>query len=418
MAAPTASRDRITRIHVTGFRSLADVTLDLDGLTVLIGDNGSGKSSLIEVFETLRYFTEPGANLREYAQRHWQPARHGIATFRIEVHVRDSSQDEPDLTYSIDVGTQHGMLGVAAESFDIAAHGKHGMRSPIQRRGENATAFNARFGLPMSLEVDRHQALLTNLVNQPRAKTAISDQQRAIDRLGTALRNIEVHVPFESMAAWAARRTGRRSAMRESNILQPAQQLELLAANLGNAYHSLKNDHGSAHWTETLEYVRLGLGDDIDDISASADAAGGQHAISVHFKSVGRLPAMALSDGTLAYLAFVALLRMPSSRSVLAFDEPELHLHPGLLVRVLSMFETIAESCPVVLATHSDRLLDALQDPAKSVVLCDLDQKRAARLLRPDKAMLTKWLTKYRGFGDIRSTGLQDAVIRRHGADQ
>lgn len=29
--------DRISRIRVRGFRCLADVTLDLDGLTVLIG---------------------------------------------------------------------------------------------------------------------------------------------------------------------------------------------------------------------------------------------------------------------------------------------------------------------------------------------------------------------------------------------
>jgi predicted ATPase len=65
----------------------------------------------------------------------------------------------------------------------------------------------------------------------------------------------------------------------------------------------------------------------------------------------------------------------------------------------------------VVLATHSDRLLDAVQDPAKSIVICELDSKRATRLVRPDPTVLAKWLDDYRGFGDIRSTGLQDAVL-------
>jgi len=46
--------DRITEVHVAGMRTLADVKLRLDGLTVLIGDNGSGKSSLIEACEILR----------------------------------------------------------------------------------------------------------------------------------------------------------------------------------------------------------------------------------------------------------------------------------------------------------------------------------------------------------------------------
>lgn len=48
------SQDSIIRISVKGLRTLADVTLDLRGLTVLIGDNGTGKSSLIEACELLR----------------------------------------------------------------------------------------------------------------------------------------------------------------------------------------------------------------------------------------------------------------------------------------------------------------------------------------------------------------------------
>ena len=45
MQANTEPRDRLTRIHIRGFRSLENVTLDLRGLTVLIADNGSGKST-------------------------------------------------------------------------------------------------------------------------------------------------------------------------------------------------------------------------------------------------------------------------------------------------------------------------------------------------------------------------------------
>jgi predicted ATPase len=40
-------------------RSLADVRLALGGLTVLIGENGAGKSSLVEAFELLRKAATP-----------------------------------------------------------------------------------------------------------------------------------------------------------------------------------------------------------------------------------------------------------------------------------------------------------------------------------------------------------------------
>jgi hypothetical protein len=83
---------------------------------------------------------------------------------------------------------------------------------------------------------------------------------------------------------------------------------------------------------------------------------------------------------------------MPSERSLLAFDEPELHLHPALLTRVVSMFERISKKCPVIVTTHSDRFLDVLAASlSSSVVLCQLDDQRATQLLRPDPDMLQKW---------------------------
>ena len=52
------SSPRLVRFSVSGMRTLEDVRLDLDGLSVLIGENGSGKSSLIEALEILRLAAE------------------------------------------------------------------------------------------------------------------------------------------------------------------------------------------------------------------------------------------------------------------------------------------------------------------------------------------------------------------------
>ena len=41
------------RIHITGFRRLAHVDLELKPLNVVIGANGSGKTSLLDVFSLL-----------------------------------------------------------------------------------------------------------------------------------------------------------------------------------------------------------------------------------------------------------------------------------------------------------------------------------------------------------------------------
>ena len=80
-------------------------------------------------------------------------------------------------------------------------------------------------------------------------------------------------------------------------------------------------------------------------------------------------------------------------------------------MRVTWLLEELGRSCPVVISTHSDRLLDALADPAKSVVLCELDERRATRLYRPDAKALARWLSRYRGIGDLRAEGYGPHVM-------
>jgi predicted ATPase len=128
---------------------------------------------------------------------------------------------------------------------------------------------------------------------------------------------------------------------------------------------------------------------------------------------VGEIPAFAMSDGQLAYLALLGVLRLkrPVTPSLVAFDEPDLHLHPGLVRRLTSDLEIFGQQTSVVVATHSDALLDALSDPARSAVLCDLDERSATRCLRPDAEELQRWLESYRGLGELRSAGYEETIF-------
>ncbi|MCB9638687.1 MAG: AAA family ATPase [Myxococcales bacterium] len=48
----------LQQLHVEGFASLKDVTLELGPLTVLIGPNGSGKSNILRVLKMLESLRE------------------------------------------------------------------------------------------------------------------------------------------------------------------------------------------------------------------------------------------------------------------------------------------------------------------------------------------------------------------------
>lgn len=399
---PIERRDVISEVTVCGLRSIDAARLSLRGLTVLIGENGSGKSTLIEACELMRRMASP-AFLDEINSIHGGLRllqRHGAKETVLRVEV--SGADLP-LQYEVRLAAEGTGVAITSEELVIGRSEKGAPSVPVITRDRRKARVPSHS--PEALSVSDGLTLTSFGSNPP---------DPAFTRMIGALKAIEVHVPFEVTPAWVGRAHGRQSVLRGVSMIQAATSLERLGVNLANAFHALRSDGSEAHWRETMDYVRLGLGDRIESVNTRADVAGG--AIALWVKLRGRdeqIPAASLSEGTLAYLAFVALFRLPSKRSLLVFDEPELHLHPRLLTRVMGFFHSIAERVPVVLATHSRRLLDELQDPAGSAVLCELDEADTTRLRYPDRAALGEWLVDYEGLGRVLDAGYESEVMVR-----
>ncbi len=229
---------------------------------------------------------------------------------------------------------------------------------------------------------------------------------RAVARL---LAGIEVHLPFDSIASWAARTYQRPESLRVAGTLFPADRLTLRGTNLANTWSELRSRDAS-HWDHTMALVRLGLGDRVDSVVITPDAGGGNVYVALRFTDVTD-PVLAadLSDGQLSWLAFVAMVRLNPTRSLLAVDEPELHLHPHLLAGVITLLSRL--DVPVLLATHADRVLEMLDDPAEAVRVCALDDRGRATVSRVDPVELPKWLEHYGDFGRLRAAGYLSRVL-------
>src|SRR5262249_36657145 len=145
--------------------------------------------------------------------------------------------------------------------------------------------------------------------------------------------------------------------------------------NLPNAFAALRDRDD---WQDTLETIQLVVDEDILDVMTPVSPSGGLIGLAVKYRT-GTVPASALSDGTLSLLSLMAIIKLDGGqpqRSLLVLDEPDLHLHPSAMRHVVTLLERCAKRYPVVIATHSDQLLDCLADPARSTVLCDLDEHR------------------------------------------
>lgn len=400
VAAPLADAlPKLTQIRISGLRIVEDVTLDLQGLTVLVGDNGTGKSSIIEALELLRQsfteasFTQDVIDIKHGGLR--SLLRRGSDVLRLGCRFR-TGEDHVD--YDVEIARQGDRAVVAKRVERRYTDGN--FTTPVSVAAEPILE---TIEPPASAGISVGQAALMKLLGLSLERATpprISNLTRA------AIRDIDVHAPFETRPVWQQRELDVRSGPRVPHSAERASKLSRYGVNLVNAFLELRNRGGNT-WDRVIERCRLGIRDDLRNFSTEP-ARRGELELMVHFGHEAEpLPAEYLSEGQLAYLCMVALCELSSASSLLAFDEPEVHLHPGLIARVMLMLEELAQEVPVLLSTHSDRLLDCLSAPEKSVVLCELDDHGATRLRRPDPEELSRWLKDYRGYGSIRAGGYE-----------
>jgi len=396
--------DRITEVRIKGFKALSDISLKLDGLTVLIGDNGSGKSTILEALEIISK-----APNRNFMSDVISRLHGGIASLlrsketEFSISVTIESENDPKIEYTLGIGKEGDYARIVKEHLEVSPSPSDPEHFAfIYRTRNDCKVFDPGANGVVKFDPDPGETALSSFGK-------IS--QKAIQRVMDCLNSTRVFLPFDTRASWVTAEQNISSPLRTPVVIERTDALDRLGSNLPNCYQTL-NLGSKAAQEDILDRLRLGLGSDLVAIT-TPPAARGQIELHLKFKSLPQtIAASNLSDGQLNFLAFVALSELGKGNGLMCFDEPESHLHPALLVRQVWELEKMGKLSPVLVSTHSDRFLDALTDPAASVVLCELDEQRAVTLLRPDPQKLESWLERYRGIGQIRSEGYESHIFR------
>jgi predicted ATPase len=115
------------------------------------------------------------------------------------------------------------------------------------------------------------------------------------------------------------------------------------------------------------------------------------------------VPATRLSDGTLRFIALLAILLKAEDSPLICIEEPELGLHPDALAIIAELLVEASRRTQLVVTTHSDVLVSALTEHTDSVLVSDyLESGTEFRRLEASK--LAKWLEQYR-LGEIWRMG-------------
>lgn len=397
----------LKRIRLSGLLSFApdSPALDLQPLNVLIGPNGCGKSNLIEAIELLHAApTAFAAAIRDGGGVHewlWKGAKTSKpATIEAIVQGRTVI---PDLRYQLDFAASGQRLEVIDEVIE-----------ETQKRypAEPDVYFYYRF---------QHGRPVLNTVQYPTGPTTTPPpggwpRQRVPRQLQR-----ETLIPDESVLSqrkdpdlypevtWLGQEFARIQTFREWSFgryvalrqPQPAElPTDLLlpdARNLGLLLNELEHTNSSVEFNHLLtrflpRYQRF-----------STRIQGGTVQFYLHESGLhAPVPATRLSDGTIRFMAILAILLAPSPPPLICIEEPELGLHPDAVGLLADLIVGASQRTQLIVTTHSDALISELTPNADSVLVCEY--LKGTRVKRVDPTTLSDWLSRYR-LGEIWRVG-------------
>jgi len=143
---------------------------------------------------------------------------------------------------------------------------------------------------------------------------------------------------------------------------------------------------------ELIEYLKLFYE---DAVSLHATIKQGVVETSLEERYLkSTVPLRRLSDGTLRWLALLAVLLDPNPPPVICIEEPELGLHPDMIHELGKLLLTASRRMQIIVATHSEALIEAFSETPETVIVCEKIGGASAfrRLSKPE---LSTWLEQY-----------------------
>jgi predicted ATPase len=340
----------LRRIRVEGYRSIRSLDFELGQVTVIVGENGTGKSNLYRALSLLREAATGGLAPAIAREGGMKSVLWAGETQKNTARAVSLSVDLDDLRYALKLGlpgpTDPALAldpVVKEEAISVDIGGKHPVM--LQRKGPSVISRDAQ---------GEWQPYQNMLLMAETALGMLRDPKRfpELDRIQRALSGWRFHHAF---------RTDADSPIRQPQgaVCSPVLDADgsNLAAVLATVLH-LKDgaqDYARSEVAQAIEAAFPGA-------ALQFDEAAGRHTVALRTADFRRaFAAHEMSDGTLRYLCLVGALCSYRRPNFIALNEPEASLHTDLIGPLAKMILRTAEDTQMIVVTHSSALADRLE---------------------------------------------------------
>ncbi|RKU26902.1 ATPase [Candidatus Poribacteria bacterium] len=384
----------IEALCIKNYRALRDIELKhLKPLTVLLGANGSGKSTVFDVFAFLSECFTVGLHqawnkrggLKELRSRGCD----GPIEFELKYREKPKS---PIITYHLSIDENMEGPFVANEwlQWRVGRGGKH-VRFLDFERGTGTVIPGEKpdkSGTLIKDKLDDPSTLAVNMFGQSAQHPRISALRRFIS---------DWHLSYLST-----------DATRQTTDDGPQKRLSPTGDNLPNVIQYLQE-----RYPERLEKIISLLSDRVPRLE-SVDTElmmDGRRLLKIKDAPFEQpILAKFASDGTLKLLSYLILFHDRQPPQLIGIEEPENYLHPRLLTRLVGECLRVSISSQLIITTHSPRFVNELSADEVWVLFRNeqgfTEGKRASDMLGIEQLLdagvnLGKlWMEGYFEFGD------------------
>ncbi|MDY6783798.1 MAG: AAA family ATPase [Cyanobacteriota bacterium] len=365
---------KLEKISVKGFRRLQQLDLDMRNLVVMIGANGSGKTSFLDVLSTLA----ASARGQLYDTLQLKGGLNEILTRgkarELEIAVSMNVPDKQPLHYSLALAPQ----GLSYEIKKETLTQQSDLNAPepfkyIESSGSNIKYFSKDNKKLLSPNWE-HEYIETSLSQVPK-------MYREPENLRKSL---------ASCTYYGALDVSEKSPIRLPQAMRPAKLPGASGENLVSCLYDLRETDRDRF--EMVENIISAAFPDFERLNFPPAAAG---IISMTWTDKNFSQPIyihELSEGTLRFLWLVTLLQSKSLTTMTLIDEPEVSLHPELLRHLVYLIREASTHTQLIIATHSDRLIKFLEP--HEILICDIEEGEA-KMTWADTLNLDKWLEDY-----------------------
>jgi predicted ATPase len=364
---------KINRIRIGGFRRLLAVDLAIRPFMVMIGANGVGKTSLLDVFSLLSASASGNLNtaLSQFG---------GVASLL----TRGKSEE---LSFTVDMGIP-GYKPLEYELRLSARRTGYFISKEVlsQDRGHptpfkhiDSTDANIRY-----YETEQGGLVRPNWEHNP-LETSLSQVPKMFHEPEELRRILALATHYHVLEV------GPRAPVRMPQPMKPATLPGLNGEDMVAYLFCLRE--GDRNRFEIIEDSLKAAFQDFEELNFPPVAAG-MLAMTWKDRKFGRPIYMnELSEGMLRFLWLVSLLQTPAPSTITLIDEPEVSLHPELLSLLADLMREASKRTQLIVATHSDRFIRFLKP--EEVVVMDIDEEGAATATWADSLDLEQWLAEY-----------------------